>query len=122
MTQSIGIDLVDVSRIQADIDRYGDRFIARMLSARERETLDGRVDKAVFVAGRFACKEAIIKALGSFITDRPAYVAIEIINDAGGQPVVNLPGEVMQQLGARRVMVSISHEKSHAVAMAVIAD
>lgn len=122
MLNAIGIDIVEVARMQGDLDRYGDRFVRRILSSSEQVLLAGRVDKAAFMAGRFACKEAVIKALGRFITDRPSYQAIDVVNDDSGQPIVQLPSEVITSLRGGRVMVSISHEKNYAVAMATISD
>ncbi|MBD3258499.1 holo-[acyl-carrier-protein] synthase [candidate division GN15 bacterium] len=118
--ESIGVDVVEVARMEADIERYGDRFLQRILSDAEQSVLAERVDKAVFLAGRFAGKEAVIKALGRFLSDRPPYAEIEITNDPSGQPVVVLSDVVRDMLGGASILISISHEKSYAVAMVVI--
>ena len=120
MVESIGIDIVETERMRADLERYGDRFLRRILSDGEQAILSSRVDKATFLAGRFACKEAVIKALGRFLTVRPAYTDISVLNDATGRPYVELPDAVTEPLHGASILVSISHERCHAVAMAVI--
>lgn len=120
MIHAIGLDIVEVARIVRDLDEYGNRFRDRILGARERELYDRRADKAVFLAGRFAAKEAVIKALGYRLTERPAYGSLEILNDGAGQPVLELPEEIRAALGSVRILLSITHERTHAAAVAVI--
>jgi holo-[acyl-carrier protein] synthase len=120
MVDAIGIDIVEIDRIRRALERHGERFLGRILSDRERVVCDKRADRAQFVAGRFAGKEAVVKALGRFLDTRPPWRVIEILNDAGGQPVVVLPPDVQARLDGRRLLVSISHERHNAVAMAII--
>lgn len=119
MIQSIGLDLVETARIEKDLEKYGERFVARILGASELELYNQRRDKAIFLAGRFAAKEAVIKALGAFIAERPAYSQIQVINDSTGRPQLHLSDEVRQRLPGTRCHISITHEKSHAAAVAV---
>ena len=122
MVESIGIDIVEVDRMRADLERYGDRFLKRILSPEERAIMTARADQGLFLAGRFACKEAVVKALGRYLTERPALSEISITNDSTGQPFVTFTDAVQARLGKAKVMVSISHEHSHAVAMALICE
>lgn len=122
MIRSIGLDIVEVSRIQKDIDRYGDKFINRILGEVEREKFDTRVDKAQFLSGRFAAKEAIIKALGAFFTERPDYSDLQIVNDKSGQPEFRIPDNLKEKLSGIYCMISISHETNYAAAVAVFAE
>ena len=65
---AVGIDITEVARIRRLLERYGDRFIAHVLGDDERKLLAQRTDRAQFVAGRFAAKEAAVKALGHLQT------------------------------------------------------
>lgn len=122
MVTAIGIDIVETARVERLLSVYGDKFVARILGNRERELLHQRRDRAQFVAGRFACKEAVIKALGNYLTSRPAYNQIEIIGDGQGSPQATFGQEILDAIGRAKTLVSISHEKTHAVAMAVISE
>ena len=117
---SIGLDVVDTERILKNLNRFGDRFARRILGPEEWRVFSTRRNRHEFLAGRFACKEAVIKALGRFLTDRPRLVDIEITNDNSGQPVLHLPPEIKARLTGHSWMVSISHEKKMAAAVAVI--
>jgi holo-[acyl-carrier protein] synthase len=122
VAESIGIDIVEVPRIKRAIDRYGDRFVSRLLGPRESARLSERQDRAAFVAGRFAAKEAVIKALGAYLDARPPYRELQIVNDATGRPAVLLPDELTDKLAHVNILISISHERNHAVAMAICSE
>ena len=122
MVKAIGIDTVDIDRIRRAVQRFGDRFPKRILGDEELAIYRGRTDGAAFLAGRFAGKEAVVKALGRFLTVRPPLQSLQIINDATGQPEMELPADVQEQLGTAELLVSISHERHSAVAMAIISD
>ncbi|MDF1544107.1 MAG: holo-ACP synthase [bacterium] len=120
--KSIGIDIVEIERIAADIERFGDRFIKRVLSERERELYENRSDKELFLAGRFAAKEAVIKALGHYLTDRPPLNRLEILNSKSGQPELVLSDYLSGQLSGATCLISISHEKHYATAVAAFVE
>jgi len=122
VVHAIGLDIVEVERIRKDIAQYGDKFINRILSEKELESYDKRFDKDLFLAGRFAAKEAIIKALGKFLTDRPPYTDLQVLNDNTGQPYFKLTDEILQKLKKTVILLSISHEKNYAAAMVVISE
>ncbi|MEW6244636.1 MAG: holo-ACP synthase [Bacillota bacterium] len=107
----LGIDIVEIERIQAAVDRWGDRFLRRVFTASEIQECAGRVHR---LAGRFAAKEAVAKALGSGF-GRIGPGDIEVLPDATGRPVAQIrsPG-----LGDARIHVSISHSNKYAVAVA----
>ena len=117
---AIGLDIIDITRIDKGIKRFGQKYIRRILGPVEQSLLESRLDRAQFVAGRFAAKEAIIKALGQFLKKRPTLQSLQVINDPTGQPEFSLPDEVKTVLEGYQVMVSISHEKQMAAAMVVI--
>jgi holo-[acyl-carrier protein] synthase len=122
MIHAVGLDIVETERMERDIASYGNRFVERILGEQERSLYDRRVDKSVFLAGRFACKEAIIKALGFRLKDRPPYADLQIINDPTGRPILDLPPALASQLGPIRFLISISHEQHYAVAVAIITE
>jgi holo-[acyl-carrier protein] synthase len=119
LVKSVGLDLVEVARIQRDLDRYGERFARRILGEQERVIFAARRDRALFLAGRFAAKEAVIKALGYYLTSRPALGELQVIRKPGAQPQLLLSERVRQALPAHNCLISIAHEKNYAVAVAV---
>lgn len=122
MANSIGVDILETDRMRRAVARFGDRFVQRILGDNEIEVYRRRTDRPVFLAGRFACKEAVIKALGKYLKDRPPFSHIQIVNDATGQPSLSLPDPLKAQLQGLEILVSISHDRKYAVAMAVITE
>ena len=120
MAESIGIDLVETNRIREILRKYGARFADRILGKSELAAYVQRGDKVNFLAGRFAAKEAVIKSLGRFIEKRPAYNEIEIVNDETGNPCLNFSGPAGEILRHQKCLISISHEKHYAMAVAII--
>lgn len=120
MTESIGIDLVETDRIRKILKKYGARFVNRLLGQRELVTYSQRGDKVNFLAGRFAAKEAVIKSLGRFLTVRPAYSSLEIVNDKTGNPCLDFGSLTGEKLRHKKCLISISHEKHYATAVAII--
>jgi holo-[acyl-carrier protein] synthase len=117
---SLGIDIIEVARVRRDVTRYGRRFVERILGERELSLYDSRRDKAVFLSGRFAAKEAVIKSLGTVLKTRPALNTIEIVNDPTGRPLLALPAELADRLSGARCLVSITHERHYASAVAIL--
>ncbi len=120
MAESIGIDLVETNRIREILKKYGTRFAGRILGKEELEAYGQRGDKVNFLAGRFAAKEAVIKSLGRFLKKRPAYNKIEIVNDETGNPCLSFSGPAGEILRHKKCLISISHEKHYATAVAII--
>jgi holo-[acyl-carrier protein] synthase len=119
----IGIDIVEVARIQAACDRFGDRFLKRILRAAEIEYCLSHKHPAPHIAGRFAAKEAISKAFGTGIGKQLSWLDMEIVRKDSGEPFVVLhEGGValMQERRANKVHVSLSHTQAHASAAAVL--
>lgn len=121
----MGIDIVDVGRVERLLQRHGDRFLERCF--RPGEILPDaqgrpRHDLAAHVAGRWALKEACLKALGGHLGGIP-YGDIEVARAPGGAPQVVLHGRAAEALATRgggRVLVSLSHERTAAVGLVVI--
>jgi len=117
-----GIDLVDCSRIEAMIERHGERFIQRVFTAAEQAYAEANKNEIEKLAGRFAAKEAILKLMGTGWRGKIAWTDIEIINNSSGQPEVTLGGEVEKiadKLGIKHISVSITHTANFAIASAV---
>ncbi|MBP9502004.1 MAG: holo-ACP synthase [Candidatus Promineofilum sp.] len=115
---AVGVDIIEVERLSRGIARHGDRFLNRFFTDREREQCGGR---ATSLAGRFAVKEAVGKALGTGIGDI-SWKEVEIINDERGRPILTLHGEAARlaaELGLAEWSISLSHTNTHAVGMAV---
>ena len=119
MIKSVGIDLVAIERIEDDLSKFGDRFVEKILGNDERDIFNRRQDKAIFLAGRFAAKEAIVKGLGRFLKERPALSSIQILNDDSGFPEVSFPESIQATLGKSRCHVSITHDHNNAAAVAI---
>ncbi len=116
-----GIDMIEVSRIDAAILRHGDRFFHRFFTEQELIDANGRTPA---LAARFAAKEAAAKALGTGIGD-VEWKEIEILRGPRGEPTLHLLGKALalaQSLGWREWSVSMSHTHEHAMAMVVARD
>jgi holo-[acyl-carrier protein] synthase len=121
--RGIGVDIIEVARIRRATVRWGDGFLSRVFTPGERRHAGASRVSAERLAGRFAAKEAVMKALG-LGWNRMAWREIEIEGDPAGRPVVRLTGRAAQaaaKLGVRAWFVSISHTRDLAVAHAVAA-
>ncbi len=123
MILSIGVDIVEVYRIRETIARTP-RFAERVFTAGEREYCESKgVAAAQSYAGRFAAKEAFLKAIQTGWRGKITWHDIEIISDAEGVPTLNITGEakrIADDRGATSVHLSISHTTEHAVAQIIL--
>jgi holo-[acyl-carrier protein] synthase len=116
----IGLDVVEVARIGAMLARHGDRVLERICRPGEVDRSRAALDQ--HVAGLFAAKEAVLKALGTGWAAGLAFRQIEVVRAPGGQPRVRLHDAAAARaaaLGIAVVHLSISHERAWAAAMAV---
>jgi len=117
----LGIDLVELARIESALDRFGERFLARILTPAEQAALPPR--PVARAAGLFAAKEAAVKALGTGFSQGIGFKHLQILPDALGRPTLTLAGPALaraQALGATIWHVSITHERATAAAVVVI--
>ncbi len=118
-----GIDIVEVARIRDMLARHPERFLERCFTPREQaDALAAGRGRNQRLAGRFAAKEAVLKALGTGWRLGIAWTDIEVTPDDSGRPLVHLSGQALlfaQSLGASAWHLSISHTDTHAVASAV---
>jgi holo-[acyl-carrier protein] synthase len=113
--QQVGVDIIEIKRIEKTVSRWGSSFLNRIYTDSELQLYR---NKLASLAARFSGKEAVIKALGS---NRVAYRDIEIISD-GGKPRVNLygnAGQIARDNGICSLDISLSHCREYAVACAV---
>ena len=118
----IGTDVVEVLRIAHMIERHGELFMTRVYTPLEIDYCNARKSATQHFAGRWAAKEAILKALGTGWARGISWTDMEVRNDAAGRPSVRLGGgarEVCEKLGIGEVMITISHCRSHATAFAI---
>ena len=122
MILGTGIDIVECLRIAQMIERHGELFITRVFTDHEIEYCSARKAATQHYAGRWAAKEAVLKALGTGWRRGVSWRDIEIRNDKSGAPTVKLRGgarDVMQAAQIARLHVTISHCRSFAVAYVV---
>lgn len=118
MIVGLGTDIVDTQRIRAAHDRFRERFLEKVLTGRERALLPSA--PVPYIAGRFAAKEAAVKALGTGFSLGISLQHIEVLPTPLGQPCLYLHGpaqERAQKLGVRTYHMSISHDRTSAVAV-----
>src|SRR5258708_25058011 len=123
MILGIGIDIIEVSRIHASYDRFGERFLNRILHLNEISYCLSHKEPAPFLAARFAAKEAISKAFGTGIGAQLGWQDMEVGRRESGEPFVILHGsgkKLLADRNARVVLISLSHTQQHAAAVAIL--
>ena len=121
--RGIGTDLLDQRRIASIVEKQGERFSKRILTAEELIVWAGRDYSVNYLAKRFAAKEAIAKALGTGIAQGIGFQQMNIHSDEAGKPVVTLSGQALirvKELGGEQVMLSLSDEGEMILAFAVL--
>lgn len=116
---SLGLDLVEVPRIQSLLEKSGDRFKERVFTSGEISYCDSCAAPAIHYAARFAAKEAVGKALGTGLAEGVTWRDIEVLRSANGLPSIALHGGALQkavELGIREMRVSLSHTAQMAAA------
>jgi holo-[acyl-carrier protein] synthase len=123
MIHGIGMDIVEVARIQKAIRRFGDRLARRILTGAEWEEYQRAGARARFLARRFAVKEALVKALGTGFSDGLAPRQIGVIHDHLGRPGLSCDGPARDRLAALGIgnsHLSITDEREYAAAVVVL--
>jgi holo-[acyl-carrier protein] synthase len=116
--KAIGIDLIETERVAQSIERFGERFLARVYTEQELAYCKGQASS---LAARWAAKEATAKALGTGIGD-VSWREIEVVCKLNGRPTLRLYGaaaDLAAQLGISEFAISLSHTKDYAVAFVV---
>lgn len=123
MILGVGIDIIEVTRIRASVDRFGDRFLKRILLPAEIEYCASNRVSAPHIAARFAAKEAVSKAFGTGIGRHLGWHDIEVLRRESGEPHIAFhgPGQhLMQERGATVAHISLSHTEFYAAAVAIL--
>lgn len=122
MIIGLGTDIVEIERIRRMIERHGDHFLERCFTPDEIAYAQKHRDAAVRFAGRWAAKEAVVKALGTGFVRGITFHDIEVIALASGQPTVKLSGDAAQiagNVGIEEIKLTISHARDYATATAI---
>ncbi len=117
----IGTDIIECARIAQMIEKHGELFLTRVYTQQEIAYCSGRKAANQHYAGRWAAKEAALKALGTGWAHGIQWTDVEVINQQGGKPIVVLGGvarELCQRHGIEHMLISISHCRNYAVAYA----
>jgi holo-[acyl-carrier protein] synthase len=123
MILGIGIDIIEVPRIQASFEKFGERFVKRILHPDEIDYCLSHKAPAPFIAVRFSAKEAISKAFGTGIGAQLGWHDMEVRRKESGEPYVILHGggqKLLEARGGRAVLISLSHTQTYAAAVAVL--
>ncbi|MCE5301490.1 MAG: holo-ACP synthase [Planctomycetaceae bacterium] len=118
----IGTDITECLRIARMIERHGELFIGRIYTPQEVKYCQSRKQATQHFTGRWAAKEAILKALGTGWQRGISWRDMEIFNEPDGKPVVRVRGgvkELVEQLGIQEIQVTISHCRTHATAFVI---
>ena len=123
MILGLGTDIIEVERIRASFEKFGERFVNRILLPGEITYCLSHKDPAPFLAARFSAKEAVSKAFGTGIGAQLSWQDMEICRKESGEPYVVLHGkgqELFASRGAKQLLVSLSHVQTYATALAVL--
>ncbi|MDR0391258.1 MAG: holo-ACP synthase, partial [Planctomycetaceae bacterium] len=114
----IGTDIIECERIGRMLLRHRDNFVRMVFTDLENQYCSDRKNSNQHYAGRWAAKEAVLKALGTGWVSGVAWTDVEVVNQAGGKPTINLhngTNEIAKKLGINEIQISITHCESHAV-------
>lgn len=122
MILGMGVDIAEVERVRAAIERRGEAFLRRVYTQSERAYCERFKNKDERYAGRFAAKEAAMKALGTGWRRGVKWTDFEVIRELSGRPGLVLHGEakrIAEQLGVRHIALSITHTETEALAQVI---
>jgi holo-[acyl-carrier protein] synthase len=123
MIVGIGTDIAQRSRIEASLERLGDKFAKRILTPEEMQDFSSSNQPSVFLTKRFAAKEAVGKALGTGIGRGVSFQHIQINHNENGAPLLQLTdgaAERLQALGGKRTHISIADEVDYATTFVIL--
>jgi holo-[acyl-carrier protein] synthase len=123
MILGVGIDIIEVERVQASYEKFGERFLTRILHPNEVQYCLSHTAPGPFLAARFAAKEAISKAFGTGIGASLGWRDMEVGRKESGEPYVILHGggeRLLKERGGSAIRISLTHTKGHAAAVAVL--
>lgn len=119
---AIGVDLIDLHRIERLLEAEGERFLQRIFTPAERAYCMAKTNPVPSLAARFAAKEAVMKCLGTGWTEGVGFAQIEVTRDARGCPGITVQGRAQEVALARAIrefQLSLSHGEQTAIAFAI---
>lgn len=120
MIRSVGVDLVEVDRVQKAVERWGDRFLRRVYTEAEIDYCFHKGEKYRSLAARFAAKEAVMKVFGTGWKHGVRWADIEVVRRPGAAPEIVLNGQSRVLGRDGRFLVSLSHTNEHAIAFVMV--
>ena len=117
-----GLDIIEIKRIKNSIEKYTPNFEQRVFSPGEINYCQSQGDPAKHFAARFAVKEAVSKCLGTGISETLGFKDMEVVHEKSGKPVLKMTGkgqELFKKLKLKTIHISISHDRTHAIAHAI---
>lgn len=120
--RGIGNDIIEIARLRKAMQRHGEALLHRLFTSEEQDYCFLYKDPVIHFAGRFAAKEAIAKALGTGFGSQLSWRDIQITNQRSGKPIALFSEPLLRRLGPIQVLLSISHCKAYATAIAIWID
>jgi holo-[acyl-carrier protein] synthase len=123
MIVGTGVDIAEVGRIKAAVERFGERFLKRVFTPAEVRYCMGKLNAAERLAARFAAKEAGMKAIGTGLRHGVTWQDVEVLRLPGQRPILKFSGkaaEFADRLGCKRTHLSLSHTKEQAIAYVIL--
>jgi holo-[acyl-carrier protein] synthase len=119
----MGVDIAEVPRVRAAIERFGERFLTRVFTAAEIRYCQSKANQYERFAARFAAKEAALKAIGTGWKRGVTWLDVEVVRLPSGRPTIAFHGkaaEFAERLGTRNAAISLSHTEQIAIAQVIL--
>jgi holo-[acyl-carrier protein] synthase len=123
MIVGTGVDIAEVGRIRAAVERHGDRFLKRVFTPAEVSYCLSKANAAERLAARFAAKEAGMKAIGTGLSHGVTWQSVEVVRFPGQRPALAFSGkaaEIAAKMGCKRTHLSLSHTADQAIAHVIL--
>jgi holo-[acyl-carrier protein] synthase len=120
MIAGVGVDIIEIERIKRVVDFWGSQFLDKVFTDREIRYCFSMKNSYQHLAGRFAAKEAISKAISTGWSGIFRWKDVEILNDENGKPNVHLHNKLRDKFNPSKLHISISHSRNYVVALAVL--
>ena len=123
MIFGIGVDIVEIGRLRKAHEKWGNRFLRRIMKPAELEEVMDKNDMFPSISARFAAKEAFVKALGTGFSRGISWQDMEVKREKGQRPFFSITGRalfIMNELGVKNIHLSMSHEREYAIAKVVL--
>jgi holo-[acyl-carrier protein] synthase len=123
MIVGTGVDIAEVGRITAAVERFGERFLKRVFTPGEVRYCMGKLNAAERLAARFAAKEAGMKAIGTGLRHGVTWQDVEVLRLPGQRPILKFSGKAAEfaaRLGCKCTHLSLSHTKEQAIAYVIL--